>query len=68
MRRLGILLAADAEPFPPLLRMVAAQIKVPIDDWQKYGQRAETRREHLLELQSVFRFRTFLPGTTARAF
>ena len=68
MRRLGILLAADAEPFPPLLRMVAAQIKVPIDDWQKYGQRAETRREHLLELQSVFRFRTFRPGTTARVF
>lgn len=39
--------------------MVAAQIKVPVDAWHKYGQRAETRREHLLELQSVFGFRTF---------
>ncbi len=59
MRHPGILLGADAEPFAPLLRMVAAQIKVPVDDWHKYGQRAETRREHLLELQSVFGFRTF---------
>lgn len=59
MRHPGILLAADAEPFAPLLRMVAAQIKVPVDALHKYGQRAETRREHLLELQSVFGFRTF---------
>ena len=59
MRHPGILLAADAEPFAPLLRMVAAQIKVPIDEWQKYGQRAETRREHLLKLQALFGFRTF---------
>lgn len=59
MRYPGILLAADAEPFAPLLRMVASQIKVPIDDRHKYGQRAETRREHLVELQSVFGFRPF---------
>ena len=59
MRHPGILLAADAEPFAPLLRMVVAQIKVPVDAWRKYGQRAETRREHLVELQSVFGFRTF---------
>ena len=32
MRHPGIRLAADAEPFAPLLRMVAAQIKVPVDD------------------------------------
>ena len=56
MRHPGI--AADAQPFAPLLRMVAAQIKVPVDAWHKYGQRAETRREHLLELQSVFGIRT----------
>ena len=59
MRYPGILLAAHAEPFAPLLRMVASQIKIPIDDWHKYGQRAETRREHLLELQSLFGFRPF---------
>jgi len=59
MRYPGILLAADVEPFAPLLRTVAAQIKVPIDDWHKYGHRAETRREHLLELQSLFGFRSF---------
>ena len=32
---------------------------MPVDAWRKYGQRAETRREHLVELQSVFGFRTF---------
>ena len=59
VRHPGILLAADAEPFAPLLRMVAAQIKVPIDAWHRYCQRAETRREHLLELKSAFGLRTF---------
>ena len=59
MRHPGTLLAADAHPFAPLLRMVATQIKVPIEAWSDYGQRAETRREHLLELQTVFGFQTF---------
>ena len=43
---------------PPLLRMAAAQLKVPAESWGEDGQRAETRREHLLELQSVFGFQT----------
>ena len=59
MRYPGILLAANVEPFAPLLRMVATQIKVPIELWSDYGRRAETRREHLLELQTVFGFQTF---------
>ena len=59
MRHPGIPLAADAQPFAPLLRMVATQIKVPIEVWSDYGQRAETRRAHLLELQTVFGFQTF---------
>lgn len=45
-------------PLPPLLRMAAAQLKVPAESWGEDGQRAETRREHLLELQSVFGFQT----------
>ncbi len=59
MRFPGVMLAVDVEPFPPLLRVVAAQLKVPPEAWADYGQRAETRREHLLELQSVFGFQTF---------
>ena len=53
------MLGIEDEPFAPLLRMVAAQLKVPVESWAAYGQRAETRREHLLELQSVFGFQPF---------
>ena len=59
MRFPGVMFAVDAEPFPPLLRVVATQLKVPPEAWADYGQRAATRREHLLELQSVFGFQTF---------
>jgi len=53
------MLAVDEEPFPPLLRLVATQLKVPPEAWGDYGQRAETRREHLLELQTVFGYQPF---------
>lgn len=59
MRHPGVTLEIDEEPFAPLLRMVAAQLKVTPECWAEYGQRAETRREHLLELQSNFGFQTF---------
>jgi len=59
MRYPGVMLAPDAEPFQPLLRLIASQLKVPPETWADYGQRAETRREHLLELQSVFGFQPF---------
>lgn len=59
MRHPGVMLGIEDEPFAPLLRMVAAQLKVPVESWAAYGQRAETRREHLLELQSVFGFQPF---------
>ena len=59
MRYPGVTLAVDDEPYPPLLRMVATQLKVPPESWADYSQRAETRREHLLELQSVFGFQPF---------
>ena len=59
MRYPGVMLTVDEEPFPPLLRLVATQLKVPPEAWADYGQRAETRREHLLELQSVFGFQPF---------
>ena len=59
MRYPGVMLAVDVEPFPLLLSLVAKQLKVPAEAWTDYGQRAETRREHLLELQSVFGFQPF---------
>ena len=55
----GVILGADELPFPPLLRIVASQLKVPVESWDDYGQREQTRREHLVELQTVFGFQPF---------
>ncbi|MGE6472917.1 Tn3 family transposase [Serratia proteamaculans] len=58
----GVILGADEPPFPPLLRLVANQLKVGIESWDEYGQREQTRREHLVELQTVFGFQPFTIG------
>ncbi|MEO7232974.1 MAG: DUF4158 domain-containing protein, partial [Polaromonas sp.] len=63
MRYPGLILGVDDEPFMPLLHMVAAQLKVPIEAWNDYGKREQTRREHLIELQTIF---SFQPFTTMR--
>ena len=42
-----------------LLAHVAQQIQVVPDTWTEYASRDETRREHALELQSVFGYRAF---------
>ena len=55
----GIILGVDEQPFPPLLRLVANQLKVSVESWDEYGQREQTRREHLVELQTVFGFQPF---------
>jgi TnpA family transposase len=49
----GIVLGVDQLPFPPLLHLVAGQLKIPVEQWAEYGDRAQTRREHLVELQTV---------------
>lgn len=55
----GVILGVDEPPFPPLLRLVANQLKVGVESWDEYGQREQTRREHLVELQTVFGFQSF---------
>lgn len=59
MRYPGIVLGTSEQPPESLLRIVAAQLKASIGVWNDYGQRAETRRDHLLELQSTFGFQPF---------
>ena len=59
MRYPGVTLGADEPPFPPLLDYVASQLKISPDEWAEYGQRQQTRREHLRELQALFGFRPF---------
>jgi TnpA family transposase len=55
----GVILGVDELPFPPLLEFVAEQIKVPVKSWDDYGKRSQTRREHLIELQAIFGFKSF---------
>jgi len=52
LRHPGIVLGVDQPPFPPLLRWVVQQLKVQAESWEDYGQREQTRREHLAELQA----------------
>ena len=59
MRYPGILLAADAQLFAPLLNMVADQLKISPESWADYGQQEQTRREHLVKLQATLGFQTF---------
>ena len=59
LRYPGVMLGAEEVPFPPLLHLVATQIKVRMESWGEYGQRDQTRREHLVELQTVFGFQPF---------
>lgn len=59
MRYPGIVLPVDAVPSPSLLSMVSSQIKVPGEAWDAYGKREQTRREHLVELQTILGLRAF---------
>lgn len=55
----GVILGVNEPPFPSLLKLVADQLKVSIESWDEYGKREQTRREHLVELQTVFGFQPF---------
>ena len=59
MRYPGIVLERGKEPFAPMLSVVAAQLKVEPERWAEYGERDETRREHLLEIEAAFGFQPF---------
>ncbi len=38
---------------------MAAQLSISVDCWNDYGQREQTRREHIAELKKVFGFKLF---------
>ncbi len=59
MRYPGIFLGINEAPPSHLLRFVAEQLKISPDEWNEYGNREQTRREHLVELQSIFGFKPF---------
>ncbi len=55
----GVILGVDEPLLPPLRKLVADQLKVSVESWDEYGKREQTRRAHLVELQTVFGFQPF---------
>ena len=50
LRYPGRVLGENETPHEPLLNLIATQLGIPTEAWNRYAQRDETRREHLLEL------------------
>lgn len=59
LRYPGLALPPNADPPESLLTIVYRQLDIEIDVWPQYGQRQETRSEHLIELQAWLRLTTF---------
>ena len=59
MRYPGVMLAVDEPPGIGLIRLVTSQLKIDPSAWADYAIRDQTRREHLVELQSFFGFQPF---------
>jgi TnpA family transposase len=59
MRYPGIVIGVNEKPFFPLLKMVAKQLEIDEQYWDSYGQREQTRRDHISELQVAFGFKLF---------
>lgn len=59
MRYPGFILMPESEPAKALLEFLCQQLDLQPEAWLQYALRPETRREHLLELQEYFGFRTF---------
>ena len=52
MRYPGYALASDLAVAVPVIQWVARQVRAETSAWTKYGERDETRREHLQELRA----------------
>ena len=59
LRYPGQFLGPNQTPHPQILTITAKQLNVSPTIWKEYGQREQTRREHLIELQSLFKYRLF---------
>jgi len=59
LRYPGYGLANDMVATKPVIQWAASQIKTDADAWEKYGERDETRREHLQELRSYLNLLPF---------
>jgi len=59
LRYPGRVLGEDERPHELVLKLIAEQLEIPIDVWDSYAGRDETRREHLLELFSLLGMKQF---------
>ena len=59
LRHPSRVLPPSEAPYPPLLGIVAAQLKATPAAWSQYAKRDETRREHLQELLERFELQQF---------
>lgn len=59
LRYPGFALPTEGEPPFPLLAIVGRQLRIEPNIWSQYAQRPETRREHLMELQTWLKLTTF---------
>lgn len=59
LRYPGQFLGPNQTPHAKILEIAAKQLKVSSGVWEEYGQREQTRREHLLELQAAYQYRLF---------
>ena len=66
LRYPGFALPTDVEPPSALLRVVGRQLHIEPNVWPQYAQRAETRREHLLELQAWLNLTPFSAADSRR--
>jgi len=59
LRHPGFILPPDTDPPFPLLAFIGQQLQISPDVWSLYAQRAQTRREHLVELQGWLQLTLF---------
>lgn len=55
----GISLVGNQEPPAALLALVAKQLAIPVEYWNIYGQRKQTRQKHQMELQAWLKLTPF---------
>lgn len=59
MRFPGIILSVGQQPASSILSFVCSQLNIDPHAWNSYSDRAETRREHILLLQSILCLEVF---------
>lgn len=59
MRYPGVMLGSNNQPSPEVIQFISQQLNISPSAWESYGARKNTFHEHLLELQTIYGFRSF---------